>query len=229
MNEKGMLGNFMRSRYLKNFSTPKTGYVTSSLWPVLCNCYLQLLREVIWIVGNESEINFWHDNWIGYPISSKIHIPEDVPTNSTVGSFIINNKWNLPHDFCLAFPNVARDILSVTSAKNSKDELRWKFCSSGKPRLRDFYESIRVKSNEVYWGDKIWRKSIQPRRSITVWKALHDRLPTENLLQKKGFSLFFLLSFLYGCRGRHTTSICTLRFCQHFMGQIRRCFPGFSS
>ena len=57
---------------------------------------------------------------IGCPISSKIHIPEGVPTNSTVGSFFINNTWNLPHDIWLAVPNVARDIRSVTIAENSK-------------------------------------------------------------------------------------------------------------
>lgn len=54
----------------------------------------------------------------------------------------------------------------VTIADNIIDDLRWKLCSSGKPVIRDFYESIRHK--EVRWGEKIWRKSVQPRRSLTV-------------------------------------------------------------
>lgn len=60
---------------------------------------------------------------------------------------------------------------------------------NSKPRLWDFYEAARNKSQKVNWGEKIWRKSIQPRRSLAVWKAFHGKLATENTLQRKGFSL----------------------------------------
>ena len=35
------------------------------------------------------------------------------------------------------------------------------------------------------WSEAIWRRSIQPRRSLTMWKAIHNLLPTEKLLQRK--------------------------------------------
>lgn len=132
---------------------------------------------------------FWHDNWLGYKISSRVHIPKGINTNAKVGNFIVDNTWNIPHQFRLSFPAIVRDISNVTIAANTKDELRWKLCSNGRPTTRDFYNSCRHKSQELYCGERIWRKSIQPRRSLTVWKALHNRLPTEELLQIKGYSL----------------------------------------
>lgn len=42
---KGYAGQFYEKQVQKKFSK------------------IQLLREVLWIVGNESEINFWHDYW----------------------------------------------------------------------------------------------------------------------------------------------------------------------
>lgn len=41
----------------------------------------------------------------------------------------------------------------------------------------------------VTCGEKIWRKSIQLRRSLTLWKIIHDRLQTETNLPTKIFSI----------------------------------------
>lgn len=101
LDEKCIMSELMRSRYLIHFRKIKSGYVTFSIQPPLRNCYYEPLGECIWIVGNDSTINVWHDNWIGYPISSKINIPQNIPARSTVGSFIVNKQWNLPRDLCL--------------------------------------------------------------------------------------------------------------------------------
>ena len=48
---------------------------------------------------------------------------------------------------------------------------------------------IQPRHATMSWGDKIWRNSIQPRRSLTLWKVIHNKLPTEKTLQIKGFSI----------------------------------------
>ena len=48
----------------------------------------------------------------------------------------------------------------------------------------------------------IWRKAIQPRKALVVWKALHGRLLTDDVLQRRGFSLPSRCSFC----GNHAES-----------------------
>lgn len=63
--------------------------------------------------------------------------------------------------------------------------------------MKDFNEKLRPQDHMRVWGDEIWRSSIQPRRSLTVWKALHDRLATEQLLKKKGLIMPSCCRFRY--------------------------------
>lgn len=85
--------------------------------------------------------------------------------------------------------NISRDIQAVVSAPESKDELKWMHNSDGSPTIRDFYDHMRSKGSMNIWSEAIWRHSIQPRRSLTLWKAIHSLLPTEKSLQRKGFYL----------------------------------------
>ncbi|GMN63888.1 hypothetical protein TIFTF001_032946 [Ficus carica] len=52
MGEKCVMSELMRARYLMNFRKIRSGYVTSSFWPALRDCYSELLGECIWIVAN---------------------------------------------------------------------------------------------------------------------------------------------------------------------------------
>lgn len=39
---------------------------------------------------------------------------------------------------------------------------------------------------QVAWGRWIWASFIPPRRSITVWRGIHEKLPVGNVLQRYG-------------------------------------------
>ncbi|GMN57133.1 hypothetical protein TIFTF001_026246 [Ficus carica] len=83
---------------------------------------------------------------------------------------------------------------SSTSGKiiglGSTDVVRWRHCSGGSPKTSDFYDHVRPRRATVNWGEKIWRSSIQPRRSMIAWKqAIHGCLATEKFLHKMGFYL----------------------------------------
>ncbi|GMN55482.1 hypothetical protein TIFTF001_024597 [Ficus carica] len=89
----------------------------------------ELVDESIWIVGNQSKVNYWKANWIGYPIVSKINAPDNIPINVLVGNFIHDNRWKLPQSFYDAFPNIVNDIRNVSIAEKTADELRWRHCA----------------------------------------------------------------------------------------------------
>ena len=38
------------------------------------------------------------------------------------------------------------------------------------------------------WGEKFWKRSIQLKSSLTVWKALHGRLAAEQFLKITSFA-----------------------------------------
>lgn len=58
---------------------------------------------------------------------------------------------------------------------------------NGKPQIKDFYDYAWPRNAISNWGAKIWRKGIQPRRSILVQKLLHKKLATEDILKTRGF------------------------------------------
>lgn len=133
---------FLKKKFTKDFRHAKEGPVLSSIWPVVRNYYKELVDERIWIVGNQFKVNFWKDNRIGYPIVSKINTPNNIPLNALVDNFIHDNRGRLPQSFYDAFPNIFNDIRSVSIVDKTWDELRWRHCVDGLPKVRDyFYDS----------------------------------------------------------------------------------------
>ncbi|GMN67783.1 hypothetical protein TIFTF001_036843 [Ficus carica] len=110
--EMCMMSEFIRNRYLINFRKIRSGYVTSSIWPALRDCYSELLGECIWIVGNNS----------GMKSSSRV---------------------------LLEISKYCHGYSYYNIADRTTDDLRWKLCSNGKHRLRDFYEVATNKSQEA--------------------------------------------------------------------------------
>ncbi|GMN50930.1 hypothetical protein TIFTF001_020088 [Ficus carica] len=189
MIDNSLACDFMRKRYVPNERQPKVGPAMSSIWGAIRNHYVMLQEECTWIVGEQSKLNFWKDNWIGYPIVSQIQIPNNIPLESKVVDFFVDNKCVLPNTFWQSFPCIAADIEEVTIAEGSTDVVRWRHCSEGIPKTSNFYDHTRPRRATVNWGEKIWRSLIQPRRSMAAWKAIHGCLVTENFLHKKGFYL----------------------------------------
>ncbi|GMN62236.1 hypothetical protein TIFTF001_031315 [Ficus carica] len=189
MTDDSLACDFIRKRYVPNVRQPKVGPAMSSIWATIKNHYVMLQEEFIWIAGEQSKLNFWKDNWIGYPIVSQIQIPNNIPLESQVDDFIVDNKCVLPNTFWQSFLCIAADIEEVTIAERSTDVVRRRHCSEGIPKTSNFYDHIRPRRATVNWGKKFWKSSIQPRRSMTAWKAIHGCLATKNFSHKKGFYL----------------------------------------
>ncbi|KAK2651663.1 hypothetical protein Ddye_011519 [Dipteronia dyeriana] len=55
--------------------------------------------------------------------------------------------------------------------------------------MKDCYKACRLKFPRVPWASSIWCRHIHPKFSILVWKKFHDRLPTDDHLQRRGIRL----------------------------------------
>ena len=79
---------FLRDRFLKDRFSP-IQWRRSSVGYVLCSDLHSLLSESIWVVGSQSKVLFWKDNWLGTPL---VDLVQDVdcsepPIDVVIGDF----------------------------------------------------------------------------------------------------------------------------------------------
>ncbi|KAK3219264.1 hypothetical protein Dsin_013234 [Dipteronia sinensis] len=76
MTSQSFAFSFLREPYLMQLRKSHRGYVTSSIWPSFRCHYSDLLKEGIWLIGENSQRYFWRDNWLGVPILELLGIPD---------------------------------------------------------------------------------------------------------------------------------------------------------
>ncbi|KAK2652371.1 hypothetical protein Ddye_012227 [Dipteronia dyeriana] len=80
MTSKSFAFSFLREQYLTQLQKSHGGYVTSSIWPSFHSHYSDLLKKGIWLVRENSQRDFWRDNWLGVPILELVRIPDYLAT-----------------------------------------------------------------------------------------------------------------------------------------------------
>ncbi|KAK0605705.1 hypothetical protein LWI29_029853 [Acer saccharum] len=115
----------------------------STSWLVLGNFNVVLgahekTGDIHWILGWNSELKFWYDNWLGQPL---YHLAGScTPTNQLISDFYIDGSWNIP----LLLPPDFRDSISKTIIVNSsKDSFVWMLSKTGDLTSKEAYSSIR--------------------------------------------------------------------------------------
>ena len=165
-------------------------YVQSTVWFGFKDCYPALLHNSRWLVGSDSHIRFWLDNWLGYCIADRVGIPLHLRHHFDfhIADYVVDGDWDILPEFYAAYPDVARDIAHYTLAPPRSDTRIWIPSSNGAASSAVFYEHFRYDLPVVSWGDWIWASFIPPRRSVTLWRAIHDKLPTMDHLRNIGFT-----------------------------------------
>lgn len=164
-------------------------YVRSSIWFGFKDSYPALINGSRWLVGSNSQIRFWLDNWLGYCIADRIEIPTHLRHHFdfAISDYVTNDSWDLIPEFVAAYPEVAYDIFNYQLAPAGEDTRIWTSSRDGTTSSAIFYQHLRPSFPTVNWGDWIWSSYIPPRRSITTWKAIHNKLPTLDNLRTIGF------------------------------------------
>ncbi|KAH6788720.1 hypothetical protein C2S51_003726 [Perilla frutescens var. frutescens] len=115
----------MRSRFWSSPGMAKrVAYLT--IWPGIMQLAQTLVKESICIIGTSSNVDFWHDNWLGYVIIDKLQIPHDVHAKlaDRVGDFLSNGVWRFTASFVRSFSEILNDILRVKIVPG-EDERIW--------------------------------------------------------------------------------------------------------
>ncbi|KAK2655573.1 hypothetical protein Ddye_008625 [Dipteronia dyeriana] len=157
--------------------------------------YLTQLRKSH---GENSQRDFWRDNWLGVPILELLGILDYFATliKARVSDFIYEGKWVLDDNFRVRFPDLYSRIDSVAISLVI-DSLVWAHSRDGQFSCKSVYSCMIRDSPQVLWWKDVWCHFNAPSRSALTWRLLLNRLPIEDRLCRVGFHLAFRYS-VYG-------------------------------
>ncbi|KAM1304224.1 hypothetical protein ACFX2F_021920 [Malus domestica] len=193
--------DWLRNRFLKdNFHLLKS-YKKSSIWLGLKQLWPSFYSSLQWSVGDGRKISFLYDNWLGTTLLSNIGEVDIIPLNSKVKDFIQDAKWSLPIVFTSSFPHLSEKIMKTPlPIAHMDDALFWTGSSSGTVSAKEAFLFFSSHAPHKKWAKMVWHQSIQPRKSLVVWKACHGRLLTDDLLQRRGVALASCCAFCHNAR-----------------------------
>ncbi|XP_057775029.1 uncharacterized protein LOC130994010 [Salvia miltiorrhiza] len=188
LKERTLGFNLFRRRYLSPLLRPSSRWFSSSIWLSVRKPLQQIVQDTFCIIGRRDSISFWHDNWLGYKLSSRLRIPSYMAHFLThkVSDFYFDDVWHLTDSFLEAFPEVAFDIISLPTG-DIGDDRAWVHSRFGNISAALAFDHFAPSFPSVDWGKWIWAPFIPVRRSITCCRIILGRLPTMDALQRCGF------------------------------------------
>lgn len=57
-------------------------------------------------MGTDSNVKFWTNNWVGYPLSSKINLPKGSQLDARDRDFHLQDRWIILDIFGSLFPGI---------------------------------------------------------------------------------------------------------------------------
>ena len=189
MTSEGFAFSFLRKRYLTQLQKSHGGYVTSSIWPSFRSHYSDLLKEGIWLIGENSQRDFWRDNWLGVPIVELLGIPDYLasPLRARVSDFIHKGKWVLDDSFRARFPDLCFRIDRIAISPVA-DSLVWAHSRDGQVSCKSAYSRMICGSPQVPWWRDVWCRFIPPSCSALTWRLLLNRSPQRIACVEMGFT-----------------------------------------
>ena len=142
-------------------------------------------------MGTGDNINFWLDSWCG-PLALQLNIPSQLHHNLTakVNDFIVNFQWIFPPSVLIPFPVDKHLAEHVTiPVEDFEDKLVWRKSNTGEISFKEAFLFKYGVGQNVKWAKSLWCPDIPPSESLLVWKIMHNKVPTVEMLQSRGISI----------------------------------------
>lgn len=192
-NEQGLWKQVMLAKYKARtgFWDSSLNRTSSPLWKSIHSIKSHVFPNLQWSVGNGNNINTWRDSWIrGHDSHTHLSLMNARTAPPTVDGLIQNGSWNVEAVTRHFPPDIHQDILQ-TPITGTNDQLIWKPKNSGKFTIKSAYTGLILhhQQNPNSLKDinrSIWHTpTIKPKVRLTVWKAVHDCLPTRSTLHMR--------------------------------------------
>lgn len=122
----------------------------------------------------------------------------------SVSDYIVDGEWNLPTYFHVKDDVLTNKILQTTlPIKPVPDALQWLSTTDGHLTNKLTYLFVRGTCIKVPWHKLVWNTYIPPTRVFICWRFIHNRLPTDENLRKRGCTIVSICCF---CKKQLETS-----------------------
>lgn len=197
LNSNEQWAHICRERFLKH-GKPKNHYVVSSIWPGMKQHLQMVVERSTWSVGNGKSIQFWSDKWLDTPIVQRWGVPQSlVPSlHMLVSDCIVAGSWCLPDYLVRKDAALADQIYKVNlPTVDMPDKLCWTSAPDGELTSKVAYNTLTGAGAHVLWAKLLWNSYIPPSRSFITWRLLHNKLPTDENLRKRGCFIVSICCF----------------------------------
>lgn len=197
LNSKEQWAHICRNRFLKN-GQPKSYYIASSIWPGMKSYVQVALDHSSWSVGNGKTIHFWNDKWLDRSIVTHWNVPQSVSSslNMLVSDCIHEGRWRIPAFIAHKDPTLASQICKIIlPSADIEDKLCWVASMDGELNSKIAYKTMIGSGPQIHWDKLLWNSYIPPSRSFITWRLLHNRLPTDDNLRKRGCFIVSICCF----------------------------------
>ncbi|XP_019227546.1 PREDICTED: uncharacterized protein LOC109208846 [Nicotiana attenuata] len=135
--------------------------------------------------GNSS---FWWDNWLGTGHLASHRMQGGRPGKIHVSYFWNSGSWDVQKLNSVAPPHMIPAILQTPIAYNPQlpDRPIWKPTTTGNSTCSSAWNVVREKGPLLFINRKIWNKKIPFKWSFCMWRALRNKLPTDDRVARFG-------------------------------------------
>jgi ribonuclease HI len=173
-------------------------HIFSSIWSSIKEEFNVIKDNTVWLVGNGERINFWLDSWCGDPLVEQLGIPDHARLVSQVSDFIVNGHWSIPPALSQMFPNLYSIISHVSiPLEVTQDTLIWKHTDNGDLELKQAYDFMLPRVQDLHWAKMVWNADIPSSKSFLAWRLMHEKLPTDENLMTRGCAIPSMCSFCH--------------------------------
>jgi len=181
-----------RARYLRK-GKPVNYHLSSSVWHGMKSHVMTLYHHPTWTIGNGQNIHFWTDTWLDKTIVEILNIHDSLhhELDMYASDYIVDNAWSIPDYFSVRNQSLVEKIQQITLPLVCiADKLNWNDAVDGCMTNKHAFNFIAGNNPKPPLANLIWNRFIPPTRSFVVWRLLHNKLPTDDNLRKRGCVFF---------------------------------------
>jgi len=157
-----------------------------------------ILEHASWSVGSGKNISFWFDRWLDFSIADHWNIPLKLISSIEVkvADFIVQGNWCLPPYIIQKDPDLAAKILGITlPIEDIPDKLNWVSAADGQLTNKTAYAELYGNNQRVPLFQLLWNTYIPPSRAFITWHLIHNKIPTDENLRKRGCTIVSICCF----------------------------------
>lgn len=140
-------------------------------------------------LGDGSQVNFWTDDWISHPIADLTQVPAQFhdELKAKDKDFIVDNAWIILDELENRFPDVYNEIQqTVIPFISCADQLIWQGTETGELSFKEAFSFLNPSTHPTSWGKLLWSSCTPHSKSFLSWRLLHNKLPCDDNLRKRG-------------------------------------------